>query len=79
MDNKQLEEMLKQAAAKLGTTTEGLKQMVESGALQQSLNDSIDGPSKQLKQVLSDPETAKKLLSSPQAQELLRLLQQKNK
>lgn len=78
MDNKQLEAMLQQAAAKLGTTTDQLKEMAVNGNLEKQLNNSVDASTGDLQKALSDPETAKKLLSSPQAQEIMRMLN-KNK
>jgi uncharacterized protein YjgD (DUF1641 family) len=78
MTDKQLEELLKSAADQLGTTTDQLKQMVQSGTLEKRLNESVSAPAEQLRQVLNDPQTAQKLLSSPQAQEILRMLQKRN-
>lgn len=78
MTDKQLEELLKSAADQLGTTTDQLKQMVQSGTLEKRLNESVSAPADQLRQVLNDPQTAQKLLSSPQAQEILRMLQKRN-
>lgn len=69
---------MKSAADQLGTTTDQLKQMVQSGTLEKRLNESVSAPADQLRQVLNDPQTAQKLLSSPQAQEILRMLQKRN-
>lgn len=69
---------MKSAADQLGTTTDQLKQMVQSGTLEKRLNESVSAPAEQLRQVLNDPQTAQKLLSSPQAQEILRMLQKRN-
>ena len=70
LNNNQLENLLKITASRLGTTPEALKTAAESGQL-----DKIVGGNQasELQKVLSDPEAAKKLLSSPQAQKLLEL------
>lgn len=78
MDNKQLEEMLKIAAKKLGTTADQLKEMAINGNLEQKLNQTIDAPTQKLKETLNNPETAKKLLSTPEAQELMKWLNKKD-
>ncbi|MFI3324542.1 MAG: hypothetical protein R3Y35_00030 [Clostridia bacterium] len=72
MDNNQLENLLKIASQRLGTTPEALKQAAENG----TMNNLVGGKheSEMISKVLSDPEAAKKLLSTPQAQKLLKML-----
>lgn len=72
MNNSQLENLLKITASRLGTTPEALKAAAESGQLNSVLGNAQGA--ERLQQVLSNPEEAKKLLSSPQAKRLLDLL-----
>ena len=71
---KVLEALLKAAAGRLGTDKETLRRRLESGELEKSiLNAHGDSESmRRLKQALSDPAAAKKLLNDPQAAEILR-------
>ncbi len=69
-NEQQLEALLRAAAQRLGTTPEALKQAAQSG----ELGDRLPGADPQLQKALTDPEAARKLLSTPQAQQLLRLL-----
>lgn len=75
MDNKQMENLLKITATRLGTTPEALMEAAKNGKM-----DNVVGKGKEsqmLSKVLSDPEAAKKLLSTPQAQQLLKMFGQK--
>ncbi|WP_099204923.1 hypothetical protein [Scatolibacter rhodanostii] len=78
MDDKQLNEILRNAAQKLGTSADQLKEMALNGNLEKQINNSIDGPSQEIKKMLNDPETARKLLSTPEAQEVMKWLNQRN-
>lgn len=73
LNQNQLEAMLKLTAGRLGTTPQALKEAAENGNLGQMLGQ--NETSAALQRVLSDPEAAKKLLSTPQAQKLLQMLQ----
>ena len=72
LNQNQLEALLKVTAG-LGTTPEALKQAAQNGGLSQMLGQ--NDQSAALQKVLSDPEAAKKLLSTPQAKKLLQMLQ----
>ncbi len=72
----QLEALLKLTSQRLGTTPEALKQAAQNGTLSNMLGQ--DG-SAAMEKVLKDPEAAKKLLSSPQAQKLLQMFQKGSK
>lgn len=74
MDNDRLESLLKLAASRLGTSPEALKQAAQNGTLSDMLGNVNAGDSAAMQRVLSDPEAAKKLLATPQAQKLLQLL-----
>lgn len=75
MNHEQLEAMLRSAAQRMGTTPEALQRAAQNGDLSSMLG-RLDQAA--MEHVLSDPEAAKKLLSTPQAQALLRLLGQGN-
>ena len=72
LDGAQLEALLKITAQRLGTTPDQLKQAAQNGNLS-GLVGQNEGAA--LQKVLNDPEAAKKLLSSPQAQKLFQMLQ----
>ena len=69
----QLNMLLKMAGKKLGTDPETLRKVLENGNADALLKQS-KGRNDQLKQVLSNPELASKLMDSPQAKELLKKL-----
>lgn len=73
LNQNQLEAMLKLTAGRLGTTPQALKAAAENGTLSQMLGQ--NDTSAALQRVLNDPDAARKLLSTPQAQKLLQLLQ----
>lgn len=70
-----LEALLKVTAGRLGTTPQALKNAAQNGELAQLLNGANSAESAAMQRVLNDPEAAKKLLSTPQAQKLLQMLQ----
>lgn len=76
MNEEQLRAMLKQAAGKLGMSENKLMQNAQNGKLAQSLGGAHN---EALKKALSDPEEAKRLLSTPQAQKLMQMLSGKKK
>lgn len=73
-NNPQLEAMLKTLAGRLGTTPQKLKETAEAGDFSNLTANANNPQAQQLNQVLSDPKAAQKLLSSPQAQALLKML-----
>ena len=75
MDNSRLEALLKLTAQRMGSTPEALKQAAQNGDLSQVMGSMTSGENQAMQKVLSDPEAAKKLLSTPQAQALLKMLQ----
>lgn len=72
MENKQLENLLRIAASRLGTSPEALKQAAEKGEMEKLVGSAKEG--EMISKVLNDPEAAKKLLSTPQAQAMLKML-----
>ena len=78
MNHEQLEAMLRSAAQRMGTTPEALQRAAQNGDLSSMLGRLDQNQAAAMEHVLSDPEAAKQLLSTPQAQALLRLLGQGN-
>lgn len=78
MNHEQLEAMLRSAAQRMGTTPEALQRAAQNGDLSSMLGRLDQNQAAAMEHVLSDPEAAKKLLSTPQAQALLQLLGQGN-
>lgn len=76
MNEEKLRAMLKQAAGKLGMSESELLQNAQNGRLAQNLGNTHN---EALKKALSDPEEAKRLLSTPQAQKLMQMLSGKQK
>lgn len=76
MEKNQLENLLQVTAQRMGTTPEALKTAAQSGNLSQMMGHMGAKESAAMQKVLTDPEAAKKLLSTPQAQKLLHLLGQ---
>lgn len=73
-DHNQLEALLKLTAQRMGTTPQALKEAAQRGDFSHILGSAAGQESAALQKVLSDPEAAKKLLSTPQAQKLFQLL-----
>ncbi len=78
MSPSQLEALLKVASQRLGTTSEALKQAAQNGDFSHMVGNMNQSESAAMQKVLTDPEAAKKLLSSPQAQKLFQMLQKKD-
>lgn len=76
LNNDQMENLLKITASRLGSTPEALKKAAESGDLGRILGENSPQTEK-MRQVLSDPQAAQKLLSTPQAQKILNMLKDK--
>lgn len=75
MNNRNTENFFKKAGAKSGIDVDKMKQAADNGKLDDYINKNLSKDvSKQLKDVLSDENKTKELLSSPQAQELMKKL-----
>lgn len=72
--NSQLENLLQVTAKRMGTTPDALKNAAQNGDLSQMMGNMGEKESAAMQKVLTDPEAAKKLLSTPQAQKLLQML-----
>ena len=73
-DNKKVNKLLGEVSKKYGISKEQLESAAQSGNIVNLLKNTNPNQSKQIESVLSDPEKAKKLLQSPQAQALMKLL-----
>lgn len=73
-DNKKVNKLLGEVSKKYGISKEQLESAAQSGNIENLLKNTNPNQSNQIESVLSDPEKAKKLLQSPQAQALMKLL-----
>lgn len=73
-DNKKVNKLLGEVSKKYGISKEQLESAAQSGNIENLLKNTNQNQSKQIESVLSDPEKTKKLLQSPQAQALMKLL-----
>lgn len=71
-NNDNLNNLLKAASAHLGTTPEELRKSAESGNISDALKNISPQDAKKIEQVISDKNAAEKLLSTPQAKQLLK-------
>lgn len=75
MNNNDLNKMMKNAQQKTGIDMQKMKQAADNGKLDDFINKNLStDATKQLKNVLSNKEVAEKLLSTPQAKELMKKL-----
>lgn len=79
MNEREMQSLLALAAKRLHTTPEALRAAAENGDLQNITGSQNNAAASQLNRVLSDPEAAKKLLSTPAAQKLFEALGGKNR
>lgn len=73
--NSTLDNLMNKASKHLNTTPDELKNAAQNGGLQKLLSNMTPSQAAQLEKILSDENATKKLLSTPQAQALLRGLQ----
>lgn len=73
-DNKKVNKLLGEVSKKYGISKEQLESAAQSSNIENLLKNTNPNQSKQIESVLSDPEKTKKLLQSPQAQALMKLL-----
>ncbi|MGN0522512.1 MAG: hypothetical protein ACI4IQ_07750, partial [Eubacterium sp.] len=75
MNNDDMNKILKNAQKKTGVDISKMKQAAENGNLDDFINKNLSpDASQQIKNVLSDKSAAEKLLSTPQAKELMKKL-----
>lgn len=75
LSDEQMKKILKNASKKTGVDVNKMKSAAENGKLDDFIGKNLsDEASQKLKSVLSDKSTAEKLLSTPEAKELLKNL-----
>ncbi|MGN1203021.1 MAG: hypothetical protein ACI4RF_06965 [Eubacterium sp.] len=75
MNSRDLDKMMKNAQQKTGIDMQKMKQAADDGKLDDFINKNLSSDAtKQLKNVLTNKEAAEKLLSTPQAKELMKKL-----
>jgi len=75
MNNNDMNKIMENAKKKAGIDINKMKQAAENGNLDDFINQNLSADaSKKLKNVLTDKSAAEKLLSTPQAKELMKKL-----
>ncbi len=74
LNPKALQSLLNVASKKLNTTPDVLQKQLQDGTFQNALNSMPSNEAAMLQQALSNPKTAEKILSSPQAQAIYKKL-----
>ncbi len=75
MNSKDMNNFMKNAREKTGIDVEKMKQAADNGNLDDFINKNLSADASQkLKNVLTNKEAAEKLLSTPQAKELMKKL-----
>lgn len=72
IDPKMLKMMLNMVSKKSGKSPEELLQALDSGNVEDALNSLCPNDAKKVQKVLNSPNVANQILSSPEAQEILR-------
>lgn len=72
---KALQALLDIASKKLGTTPEVLQKQLQDGTFEKALSNMPGNDAARLKQALSNPKTAERILSTPQAKAIYKKIQ----
>jgi len=75
MNPQALQALLGMASKKLGTTPDVLQKQLQDGTFEKALSNMSGTDATMLKKALSDPKTAEKILSTPQAKAIYKKLQ----
>lgn len=73
-NNQNVENLLKSVSSKLGKSPEELKNASQSGNMENLLNNLNPNDAQKIQKILSDKNAANKILSTPQAQSLIKQL-----
>lgn len=73
-NNNKVDNLLKSVSDKLGKSPKELKEASKSGNIQNLLSNLAPGDAQKIQKILSDKNAANKILSTPQAQSLLKQL-----
>lgn len=71
-DPKAMDELLRKASQQMGTSANELKQQVENGKLDDIMKKLPKQQAESFQNILNNPELAKKLMESPQAQAIMK-------
>lgn len=74
INREQVENLLKKVSSHLGKTPQEMENAVKQGNLTQTLNNLSSSDAQKIQKVLSDKNAASKLLSTPQAQQMIKKL-----
>lgn len=74
-----LNKVLSSLSRQLGIPEEQIKNSAQNGNIEEILKNADSNKSKKISELLNDPEKTKKLLNSPQAQSLMKLLNEEGK
>ncbi|MCH5297844.1 MAG: hypothetical protein J1E85_09260 [Ruminococcus sp.] len=66
--------MLDELSRRLGVSQQTIKEAAESGNVNDLLKNTNSESSEQIRSVLNDPQKAQKILNSPQAQAIIKML-----
>lgn len=66
--------MLEELSLRLGVSQQAIKEAAQSGNVNDLLKNADSESSEQIKSVLNDPQKAQKILNSPQAQAIIKML-----
>ncbi len=72
--NDNINKLLSSLSKQLGVSENQIKNAAKSGNVNEMLKNADTEQSEKIKSILNDPEKAKELLNSPQAQALIKLL-----
>ena len=73
-DNNNVNKLLSDLSKQLGVSEEQIKSSAKSGKVQDILQNTDSRQAQKIESILNDPEKTKKILNSPQAQALMKLL-----
>lgn len=73
-NNKNADKMLEELSLRLGVSQQAIKEAAQSGNVNDLLKNADSESSEQIKSVLNDPQKAQKILNSPQAQAIIKML-----
>ena len=73
-DQKALQNLIKMASQKLGTTPEKLEQQINDGSLERAINQMTGDNGRILQNAMKDPRSAEKYLNAPNAKSIYKKL-----
>lgn len=74
MDENNINKLLSSLSKQLGMSENQIKNAAQSGNIGGALKNTDSNKSKKIEEILNDPEKTKQILNSPQAQALIKML-----